>query len=248
MNTEPESATPDTQNLPPGDTPIAPPDPSPDLSRPSEATDEPENNAAEANGSPHSNCRRKGNVARLPKAVRDQINVLIQDGVTYPGIIERLGEDGKGLSTSNVSRWKDGGYQDWLLEQNWLADTRARQESAADVIGDFDATQVNQAALQLGALHIFEALRKLGPGTLDQKLGGDSAAFARLINALARASKETLQLQKHRESCANARAAIQNLRDPKRKLTEEERRSLVLAVDDILGLPPDNDQSPMTNE
>src|SRR5216110_3091 len=179
---------------------------------------------------------------------------MIQDGVSYSGIIKRLGEDGKGLCISSLSRWKDGGYKDWLLEQTFLADTRVKQESASDVAGDFDATQVNHAALQLGALHIFEALRKLGPGTLDEKLGGDSAAFARLIHALARATRETLQVQKYRETCAKARAAIETLRDPKRKLTEEERRSLVLLVDDILGLPRQNakemttDQTPMTNE
>jgi len=189
-------------------------------------------------------CRRNGNVARLPKAVRDQINVMIQDGVPYAAIIKRLGEDGKGLCPSNFTHWKDGGYKDWLLEQTFLADTRVKQESASDVAGDFDATQVNHAALQLGALHIFDALRKLGPGTLDEKLGGDSAAFARLIHALARATRETLQVQKYRETCAKARAAIESLRDPKRKLTEEERRSLVLLVDDILGLPPQGVQSP----
>src|SRR6267154_3104363 len=108
MNTEPESEGPNTPNLPP---------------------------APEAIGAPHSNCRRNGNVARLPKAVRDQINAMIQDGVPYAAVIERLGEAGKGLGISNLSRWKDGGYRDWLLEQNWLADIRARQESASDLTG-----------------------------------------------------------------------------------------------------------------
>lgn len=183
---------------------------------------------------PHS--RRNGNIARLPKAVRDQVNLMIQDGVAYSAIIQRLGENGQGLCPSNFTHWKDGGYKDWLLEQTWLADTRAKQESASDLAHDFDPTEVNHAALQLAALHIFEALRKLGPDeTLDAKLGGDSAAFARLIHALSRATRETLQVQKHREACAKARAVLETLRDP--KLTEDERRSLVLLVDDILGLP-----------
>ena len=118
---------------------------------------------------------------------------------------------------------------------------RARRESAADLIQDCDATQVNQSALHLGTLYIFDALRDLRAGSLDDKLGGDSAAFARLLNALSRASRETLQLQKYREACAKARTVLQPLRDPKRKLTDEERRALVLVVDDILGLPPQDD-------
>ena len=35
--------------------------------------------------------RRNGKVARLPKVVRDRVNVMIQDGVPYLGIIEKLG-------------------------------------------------------------------------------------------------------------------------------------------------------------
>jgi len=80
--------------------------------------------------------------------------------------------------------------------------------------------------------------------TLDQKLGGDSAAFARLLNALCRASKETMLLQKYRDACAKARAALQTLHDPKRKLTDDERRSIVLQVDDILGLSSNGSGEP----
>ncbi|HWH69468.1 MAG TPA: phage protein Gp27 family protein [Candidatus Sulfotelmatobacter sp.] len=189
--------------------------------------------------------RRNGNVARLPKAVRDKLNRMIQDGVTYGGIIEQLGEEGKGLTSSNLSRWKDGGYQDWLMEQAWLEQTRARQEAAQDLAADFDATQVNHAALQLGSLHILEALRDLKEGKLDEKLGGNSAAFARLLNALCRASKETLQLQKYREACAQARAQLQPLKDPNRKLTEEEHRAIVRKVDEILGLGSPDSEGPL---
>src|SRR4051812_42769867 len=168
--------------------------------------------------------RGRGKVARLPKTVRDQINQGILDGLTYTEIIQHLGEKGKGLNTDHLHEWKKRGYQDWLLHQDWLAERRARMESAADFIQDSDPTQVNQSALQLGTLYIFEALRDLRNGALDDKLGGDSAGFARLLNALSRASRETLQLQKYREACIKAREALQTLRDPKRKLTEDERR------------------------
>src|SRR6267142_6677090 len=108
-----------------------------------------------------SGARRNGNIARLPKPVRDQINLMLQDGVTYASIIEQLGDDGKGLGLSNLSRWKDGGYQDWLLEQSFIGQIRDRLESASDLTRDFDASQVNHAALQLGTLQIFDAFRHL---------------------------------------------------------------------------------------
>ena len=180
---------------------------------------------------------------------------MILDGVPYPAIIQSLGDSGKHLNCINLTRWRKGGYKDWLAEQAFVERTRARQETPGELVQDFDATEVNHAALQLGTLHIFEALRDLGPGSLNQKLGGDCAAFARLINALARASRETMQLQKYRDACARARRVLDQLKDPKRKLTDDERRSLVLLVDDILGLneepvefqsPEGEVQSPMS--
>ena len=178
--------------------------------------------------------------------MRDQLNQMMLDGVSYPNIIKRLGDPASHLKPDHLCEWKKRGHKDWLVQQDWLAERRARRESAADLIEDCDATQVNQSALHLGTLYIFDALRDLRAGSLDDKLGGDSAAFARLLNALSRASRETLQLQKYREACAKARAALQALRDPKRKLSEDENRSLVLMVDDILGLPSDDDSSATT--
>ena len=180
--------------------------------------------------------RGNGNVARLPKPLRDQINHWLLDGVSYPDIIRRLGDQGKHLKPDHLYQWKKRGHKDWLLHQQWLAERRARQESAADLIHDSDVTEVNQGALHLGTLYIYDALRDLRSGSLDDKLGGDSAAFARLLNALSRASRETLQLQKYRDACARARAALNELKDPKRKLNESETRAIVLKVDDILGL------------
>jgi hypothetical protein len=139
--------------------------------------------------------RGNGKVARLPKAIRDQINHWLLDGLSYTDIIERLGEPGKHLNADHLSEWKKRGYQSWLMGQAFLEQTRLRQEVTQEMVQDFDGTQVNHAALQLGTLHIFEALRDLGPGSLDKKLGGDCGAFARLVNALARASRETMQLQ-----------------------------------------------------
>jgi hypothetical protein len=166
---------------------------------------------------------------------------MLQDGVTYPAILHSLGEQGRDICPSSLTHWKNGGYQDWLAEQAFIERTRARQETGEDLVRDFDATQVSHAALQLGTLHVFEALRDLGPGSLDKKLGGDSAAFARLLNALARASKETMLLQKYRQACAHARAALHELKDPKRKLNESETRAIVFKVDEILGLREPDD-------
>jgi len=192
--------------------------------------------------------RHNGNVARLPKLLRDKVNTMLLDGVTYPALIKNLGADGKGLIPSNLSRWKNGGHQDWLAEQAFIARVRARQETPSDLTRDYDGTEVGHAALQLGTLHVFEALRELGPGSLNEKLGGDCAAFARLLNALSRASRETMLLQKFRDACARARAALQPLQDPNRKISEKETRAVVRHVDAILGLQSIDEKECQTAE
>jgi hypothetical protein len=191
-----------------------------------------------------SGWRPRGNIAQLSKADRDKVNQMLLDGFTYDQIINSLGEAGKGLTRSNLTHWKNGAHKDWLAEQAFIESTRVRQETPAQLVRDFDATQINHAALQLGTLHIFDALRQLRPGSLDKRLGGDCAAFARLLNALARASRETMLLQKYRDACARARAALEPMKDPRRKLTESERRAIVLQVDDILGLRSNDDDLP----
>src|SRR6266581_1704448 len=75
--------------------------------------------------------RGNGNVARLPKSVRDQINNWMLDGVAYAEIIGRLGEQGKHLKPDHLYQWKKRGHKDWLVQQDWLAERRARRESAA---------------------------------------------------------------------------------------------------------------------
>src|SRR5437773_716794 len=60
--------------------------------------------------------RRTGTVARLPKPVRDEINQLLDDGLSYPQLIRQLGASGKTLDPDHIRRWKSGGYQDYLRE------------------------------------------------------------------------------------------------------------------------------------
>lgn len=180
--------------------------------------------------------RPNGKVARLPKAVRDQINGWLLDGLSYPEIIQRLGPQGKNLTPNNLSQWKKRAHQDWLVQQMFVDRAQVLAETPLDVARDFNAAEVNRAALQLGALHMFEALRDLGPGSLDQKLGGDSMAFFRLIAALARSSRPSLQPEPYRQACARAREALAPLRDPQQKPDAARLRTILLQVDDILSL------------
>jgi hypothetical protein len=65
---------------------------------------------------------RNGKVARLPAQLRLRINQMLDDGLSYRSILEKLRQDADNpmpytLSEMNLSNWFHGGFQDWLKDQ-----------------------------------------------------------------------------------------------------------------------------------
>src|SRR5204863_487520 len=74
-----------------------------------------------------------GEIAKLPTAKRDRVNLRLDDGHSYPQIIEDLGEDAKGLGPGHLTQWFHGGYQDHLRQQDWRADLQYIRESGSEL-------------------------------------------------------------------------------------------------------------------
>jgi hypothetical protein len=184
--------------------------------------------------------RRTGKVACLPHEIREQINRMLQNGVPYRRIIEKLHEPGvtplpHEISENNLSDWKDGGYQDWLKDQFWQDDMRARLQTFSGLLTKGgDAIQLPEGGLQLAVIGLCELLRDVSEASADPKADPDKVV--RLANSLARVSRSIVQLQQYRDACTRARAALQELKDADRKLSENETRAIVRHVDGILGL------------
>ncbi len=64
---------------------------------------------------------RTGKIARLPAPIREAINRMIEDGLPYKAIIQKLQSSTPPLpypiSEMNLSNWRNGGHQDWLQHQ-----------------------------------------------------------------------------------------------------------------------------------
>jgi hypothetical protein len=72
---------------------------------------------------------RRGKIARLPQAVREQLNERLAEGEpgnqlvewlnTLPEVKELLVKEfaGEPVNEMNLTRWKQGGYQDWTVRQ-----------------------------------------------------------------------------------------------------------------------------------
>ncbi len=59
--------------------------------------------------------RPHGKIAELPKALRDQIDQMLDEGLSYRKVAEKLKASGSDLpqgpiSKSSISRWQDNGY------------------------------------------------------------------------------------------------------------------------------------------
>ena len=84
---------------------------------------------------------RTGKIARLPRKIREQLNRRLENGEPGNRLVEWLNSlpevqkvvaadfDGEPVSEPNLSRWRQGGYQDWLEQQESL---EAAQQMAED--------------------------------------------------------------------------------------------------------------------
>jgi hypothetical protein len=88
---------------------------------------------------------RTGKIARLPKAVRDQLNQRLADGESGEALLEWLHSlpevlevlvrhfEGRPILKQNLSEWRMGGFRDWEARQERLEQVRDLCEEAEDV-------------------------------------------------------------------------------------------------------------------
>src|SRR5215470_15680603 len=76
--------------------------------------------------------RRKptGKIANLPKAQRDIVNHMLDDGATYKSIEIEMAKHGVSLNGENISNWFERGYQLYLQHQDRIAEARLLRENA----------------------------------------------------------------------------------------------------------------------
>lgn len=181
--------------------------------------------------------RRTGKIARLPKDVRDVVNLMLRDGAQYLKVQQQLEKMGhKGITEVNITAWYQGGYQDWLGEQERLEEMKAKREFAFDTVKANEGTKVTEAATIIAAQQLYEVLVDFDVATLKQKLDGDPENYAAIVNALAKLSKSTLELEKYKSAMRKANEEIQKLRNPQADLSDTERTAVLDKVDEILGL------------
>lgn len=163
---------------------------------------------------------RTGKIARLPKVLRDAVNLALQDGATAARVIDiitvakahgAVNGDGSEVeipNDQNVTNWREGGYQDWMKENQRLDDMRAKREFALRIVSENEGGKIHEAGLNLAASQIFELLQDFDVTAMKEKMADDPENFSKVVSALARISKEALGFEKYRELVAEQKRKI----------------------------------------
>ena len=172
-----------------------------------------------------SKSRRNGKVARLPAALREQVNQMIDDGIPYKAIIEKLGEAGKHLKEDNLTSWRHGGFQDYLKVQALNERALTQIEAAADVIresGDADPAHAQRACQQIALLQYMDILLEHGDEIARDSLKKNPAKMITLMNSICNLSNSELAIEKRNARIADTRVSI----DPHSPDSSEPNRTL----------------------
>ena len=159
-----------------------------------------------------SKSRRNGKVARLPLALREQINHMLDDGVPYKTIIERLGEAGKHLNKDSISNWRLGGYQDYLKAQLINDRARTQTEAASDVVRDIGhpgPAKLQQVCQEIALLQYLRTLMDHGDQLAQDSLKKNPAKMITLMNACSNMASAGLAIDKQKRKLLRAPCAIE---------------------------------------
>jgi hypothetical protein len=159
---------------------------------------------------------RHGKIARLPHDVREELNVRLERSEPSPPLLAWLNAlpvvrefvqrefGGEPVSKHNLSRWRLGGFQDWLTRRDFFADARNADDSVSKREEGREKVLADQAATVLAARYAGLI------GRWDGECTRDFEARARVLNGLCRGVAE-LQREAHKASRDNF--ALETLRE-----------------------------------
>jgi hypothetical protein len=139
---------------------------------------------------------RNGKIARLPQVVREELNQRLERSEPSPQLLAWLNAlpevqefvqrecGGEPVSKQNLSRWRLGGYQDWLTRRDFFDDARTAGDFAAGSGEGRKSVIPDQAATVLAARYAGLLVRWDGECTKDFE------ARARVLNGLCRGVTE----------------------------------------------------------
>ena len=182
--------------------------------------------------------KRNGKIARLGQDLRDMVNCMLRNNVSYAKIVKALAEYEITVTERNISNWKlCGGYKEWCLAQDHAVELRLHQDNMVALLRKDRASEVPEVGLQVAATRLSQFF--LTPEAA-QLLATNPEDYHRRAFLLSRLSAEIHKLQKYRDDCARG---VGYKHDPERIRIENEdeiertRKSYTSTIPDDIKLP-----------
>lgn len=164
---------------------------------------------------------RNGKIARLPAHIREQLNQRLHDGESGSSLVDWLNSlaevqavlaasfHGQPISEQNLSQWKQGGFEDWLAQQEVLGAVRQTIEDAAQIMDTVPGSLADPMA-QLLTARLSLALAKLKPqGENGESNGAVLHALCEDLVELRRGDQNAERLRIERERLAMERERLE---------------------------------------
>lgn len=164
---------------------------------------------------------RHGKIARLKHEHRTHVNEMLRDGASAARVIafvQKLADAGERdangdpiepLNDQNVTNWREGGFREWLKEQERLADMRHKREFALEIVRQNEGSKLQEATLHLAASQLYEALTDFDISGLKELLADKPENYTQVVNALAKLSKGALDVEKFKDNVRQRKEAIE---------------------------------------
>jgi hypothetical protein len=159
---------------------------------------------------------RQGNgyVSRLPRAIRDQIGIMILDGVPHAQILQRIGDPVKHLKDRHITGWKKYSYGVWLEDFKRNEALHTTHESAAYLLAQKAGVPVQDAGRTVAAAQLYEFLITFNPKTFAAALEEKPELYLRIITTLARLSEGEAACAHHRALQSAIEAKLEQTTSP----------------------------------
>jgi len=172
---------------------------------------------------------RLGKVARLPREIREQLNVRLSNGELGRQLVEWLNGlpetqamlaaqfAGRPINEQNLTEWKLGGYEEWLRHQEECASARILTEHASELQQEAGEIRLEDRLAAPMALALAGLMREAAetPGDADKQR--TLLGVARELGQLRRGSHEAERVRLERERWETKQAEVN---EEKRKKAE----------------------------
>jgi hypothetical protein len=127
---------------------------------------------------------RNGKIARLPYLVRERINRALHDGDDADTILlwlNELAEVSSKITPQNLSAWRNGGYAEWVADQNEVEKIKKITEYCSRIAGVSDPS-MSDGLKAIAAGKILFHLQNISNNPDDTSIAVDLAKAACSIN------------------------------------------------------------------